>query len=118
MDSKLLIHRNKIQNYFSDIEVQSVISTRMSDKFLSTRGGMKATERFIISIIILACPLADKSENSKKTYSFMPAYIRKNRWPEMRVRVPSGRGEFRHMEALPETIEMGSHLRGLGEDVK
>jgi hypothetical protein len=51
----------------------------MSDQFLSTRGGMKATERFIISIIILACPLADKSENSKKTYSFMPAYIRKNR---------------------------------------
>ena len=78
---------------------------------------MKANEMLIISLDILQCPLADRSETGRIAYCFMRACIRKVRWLRMKDRVPSGRGEFKPMEIPPATFEVGSSLRKLEEEV-
>jgi hypothetical protein len=78
---------------------------------------MKASENLMILQKILLCPLADRSETGRIAYCFMRACIRKVRWPSMKDRVPSDRGESKPMEIPPETFEVGSSLRRLGEEV-
>ena len=79
---------------------------------------MKVNEMLIISLDILYCPLADRSETGRIAYCFMHTCIRKVIWLSMKDRVPSGRGgEFKPMEIPPTTFEVGSSLRKLGEEV-
>jgi hypothetical protein len=47
----------------------------------------------------------------------MHAGIRKARWLGMKDRVPSGGGEFKSVNILTATLEVGSSMRKLGEEV-
>ena len=86
-------------------------------EFLYHKVGDENERKYKMVVRILFNPLEGRSEIGRIAYCFMSACVRKVRWLSMTDRVPSDRGEFKPMEIPPETLEVGSSLRDLGEEI-
>jgi hypothetical protein len=72
---------------------------------------------FLCFLETLPCSHADRMEEGRITCGSMRACVHKVQWLSMEIKVPPDRREFMHVEVPLVTVEAGSPLRKIGEEV-
>ena len=82
----------------------------------SEREGMKV-KLFLCFLETLQCSPADRMEEDRITCGSMRACVLKVQWLNMEIKVPPDRREFMPVEVPLVTVEAGSPIRKIGEEV-